>query len=177
MRITLVQSLREGEEGYLFLTPGEVCDYTFIKRFVCGLYDAAGNLIDEGLVHKFEFQGVAYDPYNAEQLTQQLEEEGGIPRHLFPQTMKHFVEPTGEFERLLISGKLHHQGHPVMDWQIGNLQFKHDASGNKRPMKPGPHDFRKVDGPVALIMAVGLHTSGGYQESAYDNPGEGEIYL
>jgi len=168
----LVSWLAWEERGFVFLTPGDVCDYGFIRKFICGLYDAAGNLLEEGLVHQFDIRGIAYDPYNAEQLTQQIEEEGGVPRHLFPQTMKQFAEPTGEFERLLIAGQLHHNGHPAMNWQVGNMQFKHDASGNKRPVKPEPKDFRKIDGPVALIMAIGLHNSGGYLESAYDEPVE-----
>lgn len=162
-----VSWLRWAEEGLVFLTPGDVCDYRYIVQTIGGKYDAGGNLIEEGLIHQFEIEGIAYDPYNAEQVTQTIEEEFGIPRHVFPQTMKTFAEPTGEFERQVYNGTLYHPGHQIMTWQIGNMQFRSDPSGNKRPSKPGPHDYRKIDGPVALIMALGLHNAGGASRASY----------
>lgn len=128
--------------GYLELTPGNVCDYAFIEKRIAEL------------AKLFDVREIAYDPYNAEQTTQRIEEQTGIPRVAFPQTIANFAAPTSELERLILSQKFHHNSHPVMTWQAGNVSVKSDANGNKRPVKPKPNDSRKIDGIVAAIMGL-----------------------
>jgi len=130
------------QNGHVETTPGSVCDYAFVKRRVG---EMAG---------RFQFQDYAYDPYNAEQVTQEIEDEHGVERILFAQTVVNFAEPTAEFERLVISGKMHHNGHPVMTWQAGHVQVRTDANNNKRPVKAKEKDQKKIDGIVAGIMAL-----------------------
>jgi phage terminase large subunit-like protein len=103
-------------------------------------------------------------------LTQQIEEEIGIPREAFKQTIANFNPPTQDFERLVISGMLEHNGHPVMTWQIGHVQVKTDANANKRPVKPTPDDARKIDGVVAAIMGIAEAVKGG---GSWYVPGQG----
>lgn len=123
-------------------TPGGVCDYAFVKKRIAELSE------------EFDFEELAYDPYNAEQITQEIEQEMGIKRILFPQTINHFAEPTAEFERLVLSQRLRHNGHPVLAWQAGHVQVKTDVNNNKRPVKAAPHDPKKVDGIVAAVMGI-----------------------
>lgn len=140
--------------GYLELTPGNVVDYGFVRsRF-------------RQLARKFIIRELAYDMTYAEETTQNLEqgvmdasgkqiEEGtGVPRLPFPQTLHAFANPTAEWERLVMSGKLNHNGHPIMTWQIGHVMVRTDSNGNKRPVKPRPDDYRKIDGVIAGIMAL-----------------------
>jgi phage terminase large subunit-like protein len=43
-----------------------------------------------------------------------------------------------------------------MDWMIANTAVKMDDSGNMRPIKPDTRkDMRKIDGVVAMLMAIG----------------------
>lgn len=130
------------EQGLLELTPGEVCDYAHVKRRVAEIAAA------------HDLRELAYDPYNAEQLTQELEAECGIRRISFGQTVANFASPTAEFERLVLSRKIRHDGNAVLAWQAGHVQVRSDANNNRRPVKPRPHDPRKIDGIVAAVMAL-----------------------
>jgi phage terminase large subunit-like protein len=69
--------------------------------------------------------------------------------------MPNLAPATGEFERLVIAHKLYHNGHPVLSWQAGHVTFKTDLNNNKRPIKPGDRDERKIDGIVATVMPLG----------------------
>lgn len=130
------------QQGLIEVTPGDVCDYRFIKRRI-------GEIADKFYLNEF-----AYDPYNAEQITQEITEEFGIPRILFPQTISNFAEPTAEFERQVIGGTLQHNGHAILDWQASHCTVKTDANNNRRPVKPPGGDHRKIDGMVAAIMGL-----------------------
>lgn len=145
-------------QEFIETTDGEVCDYNFVKKRMVELSEL------------FDIQDFGYDPYNAEQITQQLDEEHGITRVLFPQTINHYAEPTGEFERLVIAGKMRHNGNPVLTWQAGHVQVRTDVNNNKRPVKPPDKDKRKVDGIVAAIMALGRSMANVEEgESIYEN--------
>jgi phage terminase large subunit-like protein len=51
------------------------------------------------------------------------------------------------------SGKFVHDGNPVLAWMIGNVVGHYDAKDNVYPRKERPEN--KIDGAVALIMAIG----------------------
>jgi phage terminase large subunit-like protein len=138
----------EADEKFLDVTPGDVCDYNYITKRIAELKEL------------FTFRELAYDPYNAEQLTQDLADNHAIPRIAFPQTIQNFASPTAEFERLVIAGRMRHNGHPILSWQAGHVQVKSDANNNKRPVKPAHGDRRKIDGIVAAIMALGRAIGG-----------------
>jgi phage terminase large subunit-like protein len=128
--------------GILRLTPGNATDYAFIKR-------------DIGeMSRQFRIAEFAFDPWNAEKLTQEIEEEFTLKRFAFGQTISNFAGPCKEFERLLMAGKLHHDGNPILSWQAGHVSVKSDPNGNLRPVKPEHNDRRKIDGVVSAIMAL-----------------------
>lgn len=141
--------------GALELTPGDVVDYGFIKaRF-------------RELAKLFNIQELCYDPRFAEEVTQSLEqgqvdaqgvqiEEGtGVPRCAVAQNDAMMGPPTDDFERLVIAGKLHHNGHPVLSWQVGHVKAKKGPSGVKRLLKPAVNDVRTIDGLAAAVMGLG----------------------
>jgi len=130
-------------DGFVTLTPGNVTDYDFVERDIVAISK------------RFDLRSFAFDPYNAEQLTQRLEETHGLHRVLFPQTIVKFAEPTSEFERLVVSGAIQHNGNPILSWQAGHVTIRTDANNNKRPVKPKHNDYRKIDGMVGGIMAIG----------------------
>lgn len=135
------------EEGYLELTPGEVCDYAFIRARLGRLRA------------RFRLKQTGFDPWNALSLMNDLQDlEGFEASELvqFGQNLKNFAEPTAEMERRIIGETCHHPGNPVLSWQYGNAHIKRDPNGNMRPVKPPKADGRKIDGVVASIMALGL---------------------
>jgi phage terminase large subunit-like protein len=62
-----------------------------------------------------------------------------------------------EVEALVLDGRLWHCN-PVMDWMAGNVVVKQDAKENVYPTKQKKTDDKqKIDGVVALIMAMGRY--------------------
>ena len=148
------------DQGFLRLTPGSTCDYSFVKRDIVAL------------AKKFNIREFGFDDYNAEQLTQDLHEQHDIQRVNFPQTISAFAGPTSEFERLVISRGLVHNGHPILSLQAGHVTVKQDANANMRPVKPRHGDHRKIDGIVASIMALGVAMANNDTGSVYDQKGQ-----
>ncbi|QPL37473.1 terminase large subunit [Thalassospira sp. B30-1] len=137
-------------DGLIFQTEGTATNYTAIEHFIIG--DDAGNT---GLINEFEVMEVDYDRYFAGQLIQHLEERG-VLCVAFGQGYFSMAAPCRELERLVLEGSIAHDGNPVMDWMIANTAVKMDDSGNMRPIKPDTRkDMRKIDGVVAMLMALG----------------------
>lgn len=140
--------------GFLTLTPGNVIDYGFIRAQF------------RKLAEKFVIRKLAYDKTYAEETTQALSEGvmddagkeieagTGVERVIFPQTLMAFTAPCKDFERLVISQKLHHNGNPILSWQAGHVQVRADSNQNIRPVKPKPNDIKKIDGVVAAVMGL-----------------------
>lgn len=150
----LAPFLQWANDGYLTLTPGNVVDYRLILSRLIELHE------------QFKILGVAYDKTYAEELTAQLEDETGMDRFIFEQTWKNFAGACSEYERLILAGKLLHNGHPILSWQAGHVQVKTDTNQNKRPVKPPHNDIKKIDGIVSGIMGLALSLSQ-QVESAY----------
>ena len=51
------------------------------------------------------------------------------------------------------SGRLRHDGDPVLEWCVGDVVGRPDRRGNLYPAKQRPE--QKIDAAVALMMAVG----------------------
>jgi phage terminase large subunit-like protein len=51
------------------------------------------------------------------------------------------------------SGRLRHDGDPVLEWCVGDVVGRPDRRGNLYPAKQRPE--RKIDAAVALMMAFG----------------------
>jgi phage terminase large subunit-like protein len=145
------------ENGHLEATDGAVTDYGHIRGKFRELHET------------FDIRELAYDPKFAEETTQTIEqgvtdnahkviEPGtGVPRFVFLQDDASFAAPTLDFERLVAAGKLHHNGHPVLNWQVGHAHVWQKPSKVKRVVKPSrsASDVRTVDGVVGCIMALG----------------------
>lgn len=64
-----------------------------------------------------------------------------------------FSEPMKTLEALVLQEKLIHDGDPVLGWMASNVVAHLDAKDNIYPRKERPE--QKIDGAVALIMAIG----------------------
>jgi phage terminase large subunit-like protein len=129
------------DAGWLVLTDGNVCDYSRLEADILALRQL------------YKIVEVAFDPWNAEGPTQNLERHG-IRRFEFPQTVAKLSYASKEFEKLIVSGGIEHDGNPMLDWQIGNVNVYTDTSGNIKPKRPEHGDFRTIDGVAAAIMAL-----------------------
>lgn len=132
--------------GLITLTAGDSTDYRFVRQRIVELWG------------QYDIASLAFDPWNARHLVTELIEEDGLPHESiveFGQTIKNLNEPSQYLETLTNAGKLHHGGNPVLRWMAANVSVKTDPSGNIRPVKPDHLDPKKIDGIVALIMALG----------------------
>ena len=129
------------KQGVITATPGNVTDYDYVKEIV--FRDAS----------TFQVKGLAIDAWNATQLSNQLQSEG-LPVTLYRQGMASMGAPTKELERLVMSHGFDHGNNPVLQWMAANAAVEQDAAGNIKPAKN--KSTEKIDGIVALIMAIGL---------------------
>jgi phage terminase large subunit-like protein len=131
---------RWAREGHLELTPGNVIDYAWIRARI--LEDSAKLLPAE----------LAFDPWNATQLSTELA-EAGLVMVPFTQGFKSYTEPLRRVLTLVLSGELAHDGHEVLRMNAQNLATVTDPAGNVKPAKD--RSGGAIDGLVALTMAVG----------------------
>jgi phage terminase large subunit-like protein len=103
-------------------------------------------------INEFFVEEIIFDPWRSAGFEQELDNESAEVIK-FPQTVGHYTVPMAEFEAAVVSGRLHHPDHPVLNWMVSNLLVKRDTNGNMKPRKEDPK--KKIDGCVAMIMAVG----------------------
>lgn len=127
------------KKGYITLTPGNICDYNFIKADVHRLMES--NRIGD----------IGFDRYNASQLVVDLQNED-VPLTEVGQGFLSMNPAMREFERLYISGQMVWDGNPVLRWMAGNLQAALDPAGNLKPDRKNSRE--KIDGMAALFDAI-----------------------
>jgi phage terminase large subunit-like protein len=125
--------------GRLSVTPGNVIDFSWIEA----------DLLD--LSSRFSVQAVAFDPFQATQLSTRMLSEG-LPMIEVRPTVLNFSEPMKTLEALVLQKKLVHDGDPVLAWMASNVVAHTDVKDNIYPRKERPEN--KIDGIVALIMAL-----------------------
>lgn len=126
---------------------------------------------------------LAFDPWGRENLLNDCEEDAEFNDILsrrglhhedwfveYRQSMANLCNGTKAFERAVFDGRYHHNGDPILDWMIDNVQIKEDEAGNIRPNKAKSAD--KIDAVVTNVMAVGLWINDTEDSvSMYDTPG------
>jgi len=127
--------------GYIKITRGASVDYDLIEEDIKADFK------------RFRLRRMAFDPWNANATRTRLE-AFGIEMVEFPQHLRQYNEPTKEFGRLIMEGKLHHGNHPVLNWNADNVEVYTDANGNIRPVKAEDKSANKVDGIQASIMGL-----------------------
>ena len=136
-----VNSQYQGWEylGYLHVCEGPVTDFAEIRDSIledCGRYSV---------------QSVAYDPFQAVQLSKELSDDG-VPMVLCKQTVANLSDPMKQFQALVLDHRLHFNGDPVLTWMVSNVVCHVDVKENIYPRKGAPEN--KIDGVVSGIMAL-----------------------
>ena len=126
--------------GHVVTTSGNITDYKYVRDSI------------QGLAKLYEIMEIAYDPYNATHLCNQLGDDGFNVVE-FTQTLRNFNEPSKEFEAWMLSGQLAHLDNPILNWMAAHVQIYTDNNENMRPIKK-KNTHAKIDGIVAAVMAV-----------------------
>ena len=61
-----------------------------------------------------------------------------------------------KLEELILKGGIVHDKNPIMDWCISNVSVATNAYDEIRPVKPAKGTSKRIDGVVALVMALGM---------------------
>ena len=143
------------KQGLFHVTEGNVVDYNFVRRTV------------NELGAQFHIVEIGVDRWNATQLITDLEGDGFT---MVPIGMgfKDLSPGMKELYKLLLEARVNHGGNPVLRWMAGNVVAEIDAAENIKPSKK--KSTEKIDGIVALIMALDRAIRHAMQGSVYDDP-------
>jgi phage terminase large subunit-like protein len=147
------------DRGFVIATPGNVIDYNFIEEQVKRDADA------------YRIQEIAYDPWNANQITQNLEDQG-MEMVQFRQGFGSMSAPAKDFEKRVLAGELNHGDNPVMTWMVSCAEIKSDPAGNIKPVKPErKRSGKRIDGVITSIMSLDRAVHGSLSGSIYERRG------
>lgn len=131
------------KENLIELTPGRTVDYRYIVRRLAQI------------AADYDLQGVAYDRWRIKNLQLILAEEGiELPLVEFGQGFKDMAPAVDALEAAVLGGKMRHGGNPILTWNCANCVIEADPAGNRKLSKKRSRE--KIDGVVALTMAIGL---------------------
>jgi len=133
------------ERGLLTVTDGAVLDFAAIEE------DA------KAFCEIFNVVELDYDPKEATYFVQHVQEQQWATFECVEvnQHAAHISAPMKELEGLVAEVKLLHEDNPVMNWMIGNVVLKRTKLGPVKYYYPTKDSqAAKIDGPVALIMAL-----------------------
>jgi len=102
---------------------------------------------------RFEVREVASDPWKNLPLMNALQNRGvTVPKVDVRQTLAVMSPAMKEFEALVVSGAIEHDGDPVLAWNVANTVALQKPGENIYPSKDSPE--RKIDGVLAALMAL-----------------------
>lgn len=130
--------------GILKLTQGNVTDMVEIEQYI------------SNQCKKYEVKEIGFDPYNAAGLVANLF-GNGLPVKKVGQGMAVLSNPSKSTEQAILKRNIHHDGNPFLGWQLGNCEIYTDVNGNVKIRKNEADPSAKVDGIIALIMAMHCH--------------------
>ena len=145
------------DQGLLRVCPGEVIDHEDVRARILELAEL------------YEVEEIAYDPFGASQLAHQLGEIDGFEMISFRQGALSYNEPSKAFEAMVASGNLRHNDNAVLSWMAGNVAIRSYGNGSIMPVKPAELSPSKVDGIMALVMAIGIGVINGEIEYRPDD--------
>lgn len=161
---------RRGEHYYAFgrywlpetrLDPDEYADFHAWHQN--GLVmKSDGSVIDIELVRadlaadreQHNIREVPFDPAMLTQFASEMLDEG-YPMVEIKPTFGRFSEPMKKLEELVLQGRFHHNGDPVLRWMITNVICANRGGLIYPAKQKGKERTHKIDGVIALIMAIG----------------------
>ena len=140
--------------GILHLTPGNVTDLNEIESYI------------RQEAEIYEVKEIGYDPYNAAALVANLFSYG-LPVKKVGQGMAVLSNPSKTAEQLILKKAIKHDGNPFVGWQLGNCEVYTDVNGNVKVRKNEADPSAKVDGIIAMIMALHCHLDNVFVSDSY----------
>lgn len=135
---------REWEkDGWVFITPGDVTDYTALES----------HIHDVELEQSWKIHEIAFDPYNATHLANEMAADGYTCVEI-RQGVRTLSEPTKLFRDLIAQGKIVHDGSPLLTWSLANAKEVQDNNQNIKLDKKSPMDTQRIDPLAAVINAM-----------------------
>ena len=142
-RSPVAQYATWAEEGWLIITPGGTTDYEAVEDVIVD-WASQTNVVDLG-----------FDPWQSLNLCKKLEREHEIPVIEVRPTVQNFSPAMREIEALVREKRIHHDGNPMLEWCLQNVEVFEDRKENIYPRKATPSDEAcKIDLAVALITAM-----------------------
>ena len=142
-------------------TPGDVIDFDQIREDILKICE------------EVNIKSIAVDRWNATQIVTQL--DGELPPGtiaMFGQGYRSMSAPSKFLEALVMKRDLHHDDNPVLRWMAANCSVETDPAGNIKPTKSAKKSTGKIDGIVALVMALARATADNDDgESIYEDRG------
>lgn len=148
------------KKGYIIPTQGSVIDYDVIRNHINEMNEI------------YDIGDIAIDRWNATQLATQLAGDG-FEIFAFGQGFASMSAPTKELEKMLLGREVCHLGNPVLRWMASNVAVEQDAAGNIKTSKK--KSTERIDGIVALIMAIGRLIANDENEGAMI--GDGDVFF
>jgi phage terminase large subunit-like protein len=140
--------------GILQLTEGNVTDLNQIEEYV------------SQEAERWQIKEIGFDPYNAAALVANLFSKG-LPVKKVGQGMAVLSNPSKTAEQLIMKNAIKHDGNPFVGWQLGNCEVYTDVNGNVKVRKNEADPSAKVDGIIALIMALHCHLDNVFVSDSY----------
>jgi phage terminase large subunit-like protein len=142
--------------GLLTTHAGPSNDYAAIEGDILALYRrhlGYGAISNED---GFSFKGVAYDNWQAQQMSGNLE-KAGITTVPFPKNAKTYSPVMDFFTSLALAGRIHFgYDDEVLMWCFSNVVAHRDNNDNLFPNRANKDPLRKIDGAIAALYALRL---------------------
>jgi phage terminase large subunit-like protein len=130
-------------DGHITTTDGPVNDY---RLFTTELKESCEH---------FNVVEIAHDPYLSDLVVGDMVNDGISATFVkVTQNVPNFSPTMKELEALVLGGRFHFDGDPVLSWCVGNVEVREDFHGNIYPRKAKNQDKNKIDSLVALLMAL-----------------------
>lgn len=143
-------------EGFIIDTDGNILDDEFIRAKI------------NELAKLYRIKSIQYDPWNSTQTIIKLQDDGANLQP-YRQGYASMNAPCKELEKLVLSQQISFGENPVMRWMNGNVEIRTDPAGNIKMDKE--RSIEKIDGMVALAMAIGGFMTDTNKGSIYDRRG------
>ena len=140
------------QRGFLELTPGAAIDYDWVAERLKSIFD------------DYRIKRLAFDAWNFKHLRPCLA-RAGFPETCLNEVFTEFGQGYRSMspavraaETLILNRKLRHGSNPVLNMCAANSVIESDAAGNRKLTKKKSRG--RIDGMVALVMAIGVAPSG-----------------
>lgn len=132
--------------GFISAVPGPVIKYRYM----------AAQLAD--IQRRFDIQAIGYDRWRIDDFKVDMADEGvDLPLEPYGQGFKDMSPAIEIFVELALSGRLRHDGNPVMNACVANAIAVKDPAGNMKidKEKSNRNATVRIDGLQAALMALG----------------------